>query len=166
MMSNLIEVSKCHLGSITKPFLSMLTRNLNICPLQPPPVRKALAVIQARKSTPHSFFPTINFSIVSNWNPNLQSVSIDFKFSLHAVPGTRVIFILHPVPIFTFLMVWMSVFSNVSPHVNGGLSVHTTVSFWTILWTPFTIVSHGIQFPLKKGEILLHRREFVGETSL
>ena len=165
-MSNLIKVRKCDLGSISKTFLGMLTRNRNISSLEPPPIRKPFAVIETRVSAPSSLFPTINITVFSHRDPNLEGVTIDLKLTFHSFPGTRVIFVLHPVPILAFLVKWPCVLSDKSPHVNGRLTMDTTSSVRTRFWTPFTVVSHIVNVPLEKGEVLLNGRKLVWESSL
>lgn len=165
-MRNLVKVRQSDFRRVTKAFLRMLARYRNVGTLEPPPVRKSLAVVQARVTSAFALFPTVDGSIVTRRNPNLQGVAIDFELTLHAIPSTRIVLVLHPVPIFALFVVRLGMLTHVALHINGRLTMDAAVSCRAIFRAPFAIITHVINLPIKEGVVGPDRRELVGKTSL
>mmetsp|Transcript_25197 Transcript_25197/g.47832 ORF Transcript_25197/g.47832 Transcript_25197/m.47832 type:complete len:217 (+) Transcript_25197:1790-2440(+) len=163
-MTNFVKMSQRNLGSITKAFLSVMTRDCDICSLKPPPVRKSFAVIQARKAPTHTLLPAVDLPVFSNGDPDLQSMSIDLKVIFHIFKGTGIIFVLHPMPISALLVPWFRVFTYIPTQIDRRLAMNSTGTLIAIFGAPFTVVSHIIDIPLIPREVLLHRRKFVGKA--
>lgn len=155
-----VEMGKNNFSRISGTLLNMVTRYMNISSLHPPPVRKALAVINSWVS---SFVPseTVDISIWKLGDMNLKSVPFDGELTFHVVPCACVRAVFHPVPIGAKFLIWTSLYSPITLQVNWRLSMETTID------RPVLRTKSAVTCILCSQHVVpRENRVFVGETRL
>mmetsp|Transcript_17462 Transcript_17462/g.43543 ORF Transcript_17462/g.43543 Transcript_17462/m.43543 type:complete len:200 (-) Transcript_17462:220-819(-) len=157
-MIDFIEMSQTDLCSISLSFLGVLTGNLDVGPVQMPPVGETLTVIQSRVKTFTPGVGAVNVTVLSHGCMKLKCVSRNLKTVGHIFPLTSSVLEVHPVPIGTVLPVRVVFDCAVTNKVDGRHSVVSRTGV-ACLGTPSALIF--VQSPSDRTFMLV-RPSFAG----